>query len=90
MQLIAHYVATKWTLLYYWLHTIVPQLCHYVTTRMPLVVTYICATWGHNIGIVLQLDGHYNSIIWPLIKYYLFIIHIKCEFVDLKFNPNVT
>jgi len=26
----------------------------------------------------------------PLIKYYQFPIHIKCEFLDFKLNPNAT
>jgi len=66
--------------------TIVPQLCYYVATWMPLVATNV-PLWGHNIGIVLQLNGHCNAIMWPLIKYYQFTIHIKCEFVDLKLDP---
>jgi hypothetical protein len=49
--------------------TYVPQLCHYMATWMPLGVTYV-PLWGHKIGIVLQLDGHYGAIIWPIIKYY--------------------
>jgi len=67
----------------------VPQLCHYMATWMPLVVTYV-PLWGHNIGIVLQLDGHYGATTWALIKYYRFTIIIKCEFVDLKWDPNAT
>jgi hypothetical protein len=55
---------------------------------MPLVVTYV-PLWGHNIGTVLQLDDHYDAITWPLIKNYQFNIHMKCEFVDLKWDPNV-
>jgi len=50
---------------------------------------YMCL-WGHNIDIVLQLDGCYNAPIWPLIKYYWFTIHIKNEFVDLKLDPSAT
>ncbi len=30
---------------------------------------------GHNIGIILQLDGCYSAITWPLIKYYQFTIY---------------
>jgi hypothetical protein len=60
--LVGHYVAI-----------IMSQLCHYVATRMPLVVTYV-PLQGHNIGMILQLDGHYGVISWPLIKYYQFTI----------------
>jgi hypothetical protein len=56
---------------------------------MPLVVTYV-PLWGHNIGTILQLDGYYSATIWPLIKYYQFAIHIKCEFVNSKLDPNAT
>jgi hypothetical protein len=62
---------------------------HYVATIMPLVVTYV-PLWSYSIGIVLWLDGSYGAITWPLIKYYQFTIHIMCEFVDLKLDPNVT
>jgi hypothetical protein len=30
---------------------------------------------GHNIGTILQLDGCYGAITWPLIKYYQFTIY---------------
>jgi len=56
---------------------------------MPLVVTYVLL-WNYSIGIILRLDGYYGAITWPLIKYYQFIIHIKCEFIDLKLDPNAT
>jgi hypothetical protein len=56
---------------------------------MPLVITYV-PLWGHNIGTALQLDGHYGATIWPLIRYYRFDIHIKCEFINFKLDPNVT
>jgi hypothetical protein len=55
---------------------------------MPLIVTYM-PLQGHNVGTILQLDGHYGVTTWPLlIKYYQFTIHIKCEFVNLKLDPN--
>jgi hypothetical protein len=57
-------------------------------TRMWLIVIYV-SLQNHSIGIVLQLDGHYGAITLPLIKYYQFIIHIKCKLVDLKLDPNV-
>ncbi len=71
--------------------TIVLLIVHYfVTTSMPLcghldaINCYICVTMGPSIGIVLQLDDHCGATTWPLIKYYQFTTHIKCEFVDLK------
>ncbi len=64
-------------------------MCHYMGTQMSLIVIYV-SLGSHGIGIVLQLDGHYGAITQPLIKYYQFTIHIKCKFVDLKLNPNVT
>ncbi len=56
---------------------------------MPLVVTYVPLR-GHNIGIVLQMNGHYSVTTWPSIKYCIFTIHIKCEYVDLKLDPGAT
>jgi len=44
-----------------------PLLCHNYATTWPLVVTYV-PSWGHNIGTILQLDGHYDATISPLIK----------------------
>ncbi len=60
-----------------------------MATSMPLIVTFE-PLQGHNISIFLQLDGHYGVNTWSLIKYYQFTIHIKCEFVDFKLDPNVT
>jgi hypothetical protein len=38
----------------------------------------------------MQLIGHYVVTKCLLIKYYQFNIPIKCEFVNLKLDPNVT
>jgi hypothetical protein len=40
--------------------TIVSQLSHYMNTQMPLLVTYETLS-SYNIGIILQLDGHYGA-----------------------------
>jgi hypothetical protein len=40
-----------------------------MNTQMPLIVTYETLP-NYNIGIILQLDGHYGVTAWPLIKYY--------------------
>jgi len=56
---------------------------------MSLIVTYV-PLWGHNIDIILQLNGHYDATTWPLIKYYQFNVHIKCESIDLKLYPSAT
>jgi len=55
MQLIGHNCITN-----------CPLSCHNYATTWPLFVPY-ALLWGHNIGI-LQLDGHYSLITWPLIK----------------------
>jgi hypothetical protein len=60
-----------------------------MATQMSLIVTYV-PLWGHNIDIILQLNGHYDATTWPLIKYYQFNVHIKCESIDLKLYPSAT
>jgi len=72
--LVAHYCATT---------KLWPHGCHY------LLHIYV-PPWGHSVGIVLQLDGYYDTTTWPLIKYYRFIIHINYESVNLKLDPNAT
>jgi len=69
-------MATIVLLVAHYYTTIVPQLWHYVATQMPLSVLYIyIPLQGHNIGTILQLDGSYGAITWPLIKYYQFTIY---------------
>jgi hypothetical protein len=57
MQQVGHYVmlplnATIVLLIAHYYAIIVPQLCHYVTIWMPLVVTYL-PLHGHNICTLL-------------------------------------
>jgi hypothetical protein len=66
MQLVGHYVAIKWPLLYYLLPIIMQQLCHYMVTHMLIIITYICV-------ITRSQYWHYFITRWPWRCHYLAI-----------------
>jgi hypothetical protein len=72
------------------------SFCKWSPLSQPIGYYFTISCHYVSLGIsCVPLQNHYNAIMfgiwairWPLSKYYLFIMHIKCEFARVKLDYN--